>query len=181
MVAVPTDVTSREDCEALASARVERFGRLDLLVNNAGTGGEYHPCTEDPPDHFLSVVDVNLNGSYWMLQACGRVMGPGSSVINISSVMALTTARMPAAACSASKAAVLGLTRDLAAQWGPRVIRVNALLPGVFPSEATAHYSENYRRRWSRHGSRSAASATRRTSPPPRCSSPATPLRTSPA
>lgn len=72
-------------------------------------------------------------------------MGPGSSIINISSVMALTTARMPAAAYSASKAGVLGLTRDLAAQWGPeKGIRVNALVPGIFPSEATAHYSDNY-------------------------------------
>jgi NAD(P)-dependent dehydrogenase (short-subunit alcohol dehydrogenase family) len=93
------------------------------------------------------VVDINLNGSYWMIQACSRVMQPGSSIVNISSVMALTTARMPAAAYSASKAAILGLTRDLAAQLGPKGIRVNAILPGVFPSEATAHYSENYTRK----------------------------------
>jgi NAD(P)-dependent dehydrogenase (short-subunit alcohol dehydrogenase family) len=67
-------------------------------------------------------------------------------VINLSSVMALTTARMPAAGYSSAKAAVLGLTRDLAAQWGPeKGIRVNALLPGTFPSEQTAHYSENYK------------------------------------
>jgi NAD(P)-dependent dehydrogenase (short-subunit alcohol dehydrogenase family) len=70
-------------------------------------------------------------------------MPPGGSIINVSSVMALTTAKMPAA-YSASKAAVLGLTRDLAAQLGPKGIRVNAILPGVFPSGATAHYSENY-------------------------------------
>jgi len=81
-----------------------------------------------------------------MVQACARVMPPGGSIINVSSVMALTTAKMPAA-YSASKAAVLGLTRDLAAQLGPKGIRVNAILPGVFPSEATAHYSENYKRK----------------------------------
>ena len=90
---------------------------------------------------------MNLYGTYWMVQACARVMPPGGSIIDVSSVMALTTAKMPAAAYSASKAAVLGLTRDLAAQLGPKGIRVNAILPGVFPSEATAHYSENYKRK----------------------------------
>lgn len=147
VVAVETDVTSIDDCNALVDQGMATFGRIDILVNNAGTGGEYHPATEDPPSHFLSVMDVNVNGSYWMAQACGRVMSPGSSVINISSVMALTTARMPAAAYSASKAAILGLTRDLAAQWGEKGIRVNAILPGVFPSEATANYSDNYKRK----------------------------------
>ena len=147
VVAVETDVTRIEDCNRLVGTAMETFGRVDILVNNAGVGGEYNAATEDPPEHFLAVLDVNLNGSYWMAQACGRVMQPGSSVINISSVMALTTARMPASAYSASKSAILGLTRDLAAQWGERGIRVNALLPGVFPTEATANYSENYKRK----------------------------------
>ncbi|TWH16265.1 NAD(P)-dependent dehydrogenase (short-subunit alcohol dehydrogenase family) [Rhodococcus rhodochrous J45] len=147
VAAVETDVTKIEDCERLVTTAVDTFGRVDILVNNAGTGGEYHPVVQDPPDHFRSVMDVNVNGSYWMVQSCVRVMEPGSSIVNVSSVMALTTAKMPAAAYSASKAAVLGMTRDLAAQLGPRGIRVNAILPGVFPSEATAHYSENYKRR----------------------------------
>lgn len=147
VLAVPTDVSDIAACEGLISAAMARFGRVDALVNNAGTGGQYHAVDVDPPEHFRSVVDINLNGSYWMIQACSRVMQPGSSIVNISSVMALTTARMPAAAYSASKAAILGLTRDLAAQLGPKGIRVNAILPGVFPSEATAHYSENYTRK----------------------------------
>jgi len=75
------------------------------------------------------------------------VIRPGGSIINVSSVMALTTARMPAAGYSAAKAGVLGLTRDLAAQLGPQGVRVNAILPGVFPSEQTAHYSDNYKRK----------------------------------
>jgi NAD(P)-dependent dehydrogenase (short-subunit alcohol dehydrogenase family) len=145
-VAVRTDVTVVEDCQALVDSAMAELGRVDILVNNAGAGGEYHPATEDPPEHFRWMLDLNLSGSYWMAQAAGRVMGPGSSVINISSVMALTTAKMPAAAYSAAKAGVLGLTRDLAAQWGPeKGIRVNALVPGTFPSEETAHYSENYK------------------------------------
>lgn len=146
-LAVQTDVTDRDDCFALADAALEAFEGIDILVNNAGVGGDYNPATEDPPEHWQHVIDINLNGTYWMAQACGRYLSLGGSVINFSSVMAVTTARMPAAAYSASKAGVLGLTRDLAAQWGPREIRVNALLPGVFPSEATAHYSENYKQK----------------------------------
>ena len=146
-VAVTTDVTKVDDCRRLVGTAVERLGRCDVLVNNAGIGGEYHPATDDPPEHFRQVVDVNLMGSYWMSQAAGRVMPPGSAVVNLSSVMAVTTARMPAAGYSSAKAGVLGLTRDLAAQWGGKGIRVNAILPGVFLTEATANYSPNYQRK----------------------------------
>lgn len=142
---VVADVTDLEDCARVVAEAVETFGRVDILVNNAGAGGEYHAVDEDPPEHFRRTVELNLHGSYWMIRAAVPAMVPGSSIINVSSVMALTTARMPAAAYSASKAGVLGLTRDLAAQLGPRGIRVNAILPGVFPSEQTAHYSENYK------------------------------------
>src|SRR6202041_4127765 len=89
--------------------------------------------------------DVNLNGSYWMAQACGRVMRPGSSIVNISSVLGLTTAGLPPAAYSASKAGIIGLTRDLAQQWtGRKGIRVNALAPGFFRSEMTDQYADDY-------------------------------------
>ena len=91
------------------------------------------------------MIDVNLNGCYWMAQACGRVMEPGSSIVNISSVLGLTTAGLPQAAYSASKAALIGLTRDLAQQWTARKgIRVNALAPGFFESEMTAQYPDGY-------------------------------------
>ncbi|MDR7254233.1 NAD(P)-dependent dehydrogenase (short-subunit alcohol dehydrogenase family) [Nocardioides sp. BE266] len=146
-IAVETDVTKVDDCDRLVAAAVDELGGCDVLINNAGIGGDYNPATEDPPDHFRHVVDVNLMGSYWMAQAAGRVMPPGSSIVNFSSVMALTTARMPATGYSAAKAGVLGMTRDLAAQWGGRGIRVNAILPGVFLTEATANYSPNYQRK----------------------------------
>jgi NAD(P)-dependent dehydrogenase (short-subunit alcohol dehydrogenase family) len=143
-IAVETDVTEVEDCHRLVQACVEQLGGCDVLINNAGIGGEYHPATEDPPEHFRRVVDVNLMGSYWMAQAAGRVMPAGSAVVNLSSVMAVTTAKMPATGYSAAKAGVLGMTRDLAAQWGEKGIRVNAILPGVFLTEATADYSPSY-------------------------------------
>jgi NAD(P)-dependent dehydrogenase (short-subunit alcohol dehydrogenase family) len=91
------------------------------------------------------VIDVNLNGCYWVAQACIGQMRPGGRIINISSLLALITAGMPQAAYSASKAGLLGLTRDLAQQWtGRKGVRVNALLPGFFPSEMTDEYPDGY-------------------------------------
>jgi NAD(P)-dependent dehydrogenase (short-subunit alcohol dehydrogenase family) len=143
-VTVRTDVTDPEDCTALVAATVEAFGGVDILVNNAGIGTAVAAIRETP-EQFRSVIDVNLNGCYWMAQACARVMPPGSSIINISSVLGLTTAGLPQAAYSASKAALIGLTRDLAQQWtGRKGIRVNALAPGFFASEMTDAYPEGY-------------------------------------
>jgi NAD(P)-dependent dehydrogenase (short-subunit alcohol dehydrogenase family) len=80
-----------------------------------------------------------------MAQECGRVMRPGSSIINISSVLGITTAGLPQAAYSSSKAGLIGLTRDLAQQWtGRKGIRVNAIAPGFFQSEMTGQYTEDY-------------------------------------
>ncbi|MGE2723465.1 SDR family NAD(P)-dependent oxidoreductase [Mycolicibacterium pulveris] len=141
---VPTDVTDPQQCSDLVEAAVQEFGRVDVLVNNAGVGTAV-PATRETPDEFRSVVDINLNGSYWTAQACGKVMQPGSSIINISSVLGLTTAGLPQAAYSASKAAITGLTRDLAQQWGARKgIRVNAIAPGFFHSEMTDQYVPGY-------------------------------------
>jgi NAD(P)-dependent dehydrogenase (short-subunit alcohol dehydrogenase family) len=141
---VATDVTDPEHCERLVAETMERFGRVDILVNNAGVGTAV-PATRETPEQFRKVVDLNLNGCYWMAQACGRVMEPGSAIVNISSIVGLTTAGLPQAAYSASKAAVIGLTRDLAQQWTPRKgIRVNALAPGWFKSEMTDDLKEGY-------------------------------------
>jgi NAD(P)-dependent dehydrogenase (short-subunit alcohol dehydrogenase family) len=143
-VAVPTDVVDPLACQALVDAAVAELGRVDVLVNNAGIGTAV-PATRETPEQFRQVVDVNLNGCYWMAQACGRVMQPGSSVINISSVLGLTTAGLPQAAYAASKAGLIGLTRDLAQQWtGRKGIRVNAVAPGFFESEMTDTYPPGY-------------------------------------
>jgi NAD(P)-dependent dehydrogenase (short-subunit alcohol dehydrogenase family) len=143
-LAVGTDVSDPESCSALVEATMERFGRVDVLVNNAGVGTAV-PATRESPDEFRRVIDVNLNGCYWMAQACGRVMQPGSSIINVSSVLGLTTAGLPQAAYSSSKAGLIGLTRDLAVQWsGRKGIRVNAVAPGFFKSEMTEQYVPGY-------------------------------------
>jgi NAD(P)-dependent dehydrogenase (short-subunit alcohol dehydrogenase family) len=143
-VAVTADVTEVADCQRIVQSAIDEFGGVDILVNNAGIGSAYPATREDPAD-FRRVIDVNLNGSYWMAQACGRVMKPGSSIVNIGSVLGSTTAALPQAAYSASKAAIIGLTRDLAQQWtGRKGIRVNALAPGFFPSEMTDAYPDGY-------------------------------------
>jgi NAD(P)-dependent dehydrogenase (short-subunit alcohol dehydrogenase family) len=143
-ITVGTDVSRPEDCTALVEAAMSEFGRVDILVNNAGVGTAV-PATRETPEQFRGVIDVNLNGCYWMAQACGRVMKPGSSIVNISSILGITTAGLPQAAYAASKAGLIGLTRDLAQQWtGRKGIRVNALAPGFFQSEMTDQYPPEY-------------------------------------
>ena len=143
-VTVATDVARRDDCFALVNAAKEAFGRVDVLVNNAGIGTAV-PATRETEEEFRAVLDVNLSGCYWMAQAAAAQMRRGGSIVNISSVLGLVTAGLPQAAYSASKAGLLGLTRDLAVQWtGRKGIRVNALAPGFFVSEMTDQYAEGY-------------------------------------
>ena len=99
----PTSPTPRT-ARRLVDAAMEEFGRVDVLVNNAGIGTAV-PATRETPEQFRQVIDVNLNGCYWMAQACGRVMQPGSSIVNISSVLGLTTAGLPQAAYAAPRPA----------------------------------------------------------------------------
>ncbi len=143
-IAVTADVSLPADCTRVVQETLQELGRVDVLVNNAGVGTAV-PASIETPEEFRRVIDVNLNGSYWMAQACGRVMQRGSSIVNIGSVLGSTTARLPQAAYASSKAAIIGLTRDLAQQWtGRKGIRVNALAPGFFPSEMTTQYPDGY-------------------------------------
>jgi NAD(P)-dependent dehydrogenase (short-subunit alcohol dehydrogenase family) len=137
-VAAETDVTSPGDCAAMIAAGMERFGRIDVLINNAGIGTAV-PALRERPEEFRAVLDVNLMGAYWMAQAAAHVMRAGSSIVNIASVLGLVKSYAPQAAYAASKAGLIGLTRDLSQQWaGRRGIRVNAVAPGYFASELTA-------------------------------------------
>ena len=143
-VAVVTDVTDPGQCQKLVMRGVEEFGRVDVLVNNAGLGTAV-PASRETPDEFRQVIDVNLLGCYWMAQACAKAMRPGSSIINVGSVLGSTSAELPQAAYASSKAALIGLTRDLAQQWtGRKGIRVNLIAPGFFPTEMSDQYEEDY-------------------------------------
>lgn len=140
---VVTDVSEPAQCTALVDNALSHFGKVDILINNAGVGTAV-PALKEQPDEFRRVIDTNLNGAYWMAQACGRVMQPGSSIVNISSVLGLIRTIAPQAAYAASKAGLIGLTRDLSQQWaGRRGIRVNAVAPGYFATEMTAEMPED--------------------------------------
>src|SRR4029079_2332335 len=83
---VTADVARPEDAQAVVEAALAEFGHVDVLVNNAGKGTAV-PASRETPEQFREVIDINLNGSYWMAQACGRVMKPGSAIVNIGSVL----------------------------------------------------------------------------------------------
>jgi NAD(P)-dependent dehydrogenase (short-subunit alcohol dehydrogenase family) len=144
-VAVRADVANPDDCNRVVAETVDQLGKVDVLINNAGVGTAV-PATRETPDEFRRVIDINLNGSYFMAQACARAMRDGGgSIVNIGSVIGSTSAFLPQAAYASSKAAIIGLTRDLAQQWtGRKGIRVNALAPGFFQSEMTEQYQDGY-------------------------------------
>ena len=143
-VTVPADVSRPEEASRVVEAAIDDLGRVDVLVNNAGKGTAV-PASRETADQFREVIDINLSGCYWMAQACGRVMEPGSAIVNIASIAALTSGGLPQAAYSASKAGLIGLTRDLAVQWtGRKGIRVAAIAPGFFASEMTDQFPDGY-------------------------------------
>lgn len=140
-----TDVADPDQCRRAVDAAMAEFGRVDALVNNAGVGPVI-PASRETPEHFRSTIEVNLNGSFWMAQACAGVMQPGSAIVNVSSMLATTTLpSFPAAGYAASKAGIMGLTIDLAREWTTRKgIRVNAVAPGFFQTEMTADFADTY-------------------------------------
>ncbi|MBY4212590.1 SDR family oxidoreductase [Rhodococcus fascians] len=139
IVPVQCDVTEDNDRRALVDLVFEQSGRLDVLVNNAGRPGP--PNAEDETlDGFDSILALNLvAGFHLATYAAGRIPADfRASIINISSVIGLvSTAPIGGASYAASKAGTLGLTRELAGQWGRRGIRVNAVVPGWFDTEMT--------------------------------------------
>jgi NAD(P)-dependent dehydrogenase (short-subunit alcohol dehydrogenase family) len=142
-ICVPTDISDQGQCQALVDATMAEFGRLDVLVNNAGIGTAT-PALKETPEDFKKVLEVNVYGTFWMSQAAARVMKEGSSIVNISSIMAWLSVGMPQASYMASKAGLIGMTRDLAQQWtGRRGIRVNAIAPGFFETEMTGHFFDD--------------------------------------
>lgn len=130
-----TDVTKPEDCDALIAFAVEKFGRVDILINNAGIASAI-PAVKESPDQFREVIETNLLGSYWMAQAFARANNEGGAIVNVASILGIKPQGLPQAAYVSSKAGLIGLTKDLATQWSSRKkIRVNALAPGLFRSE----------------------------------------------
>ena len=148
---VATDVADEDAMRGLLDRALKRFGRVDIMVNNAGTADSGGAESESLVD-FERVLRVNLSAVFTGCREAARVMLPNGhgSIINIASVAGLVSLsdRYPMAAYVASKAGVVGLTRELAAQWAARGIRVNAIAPGWFPSELTGQLRDREQVRW---------------------------------
>src|SRR3954468_14990013 len=138
--AVTCDVTDAADRERLVDHVIQRHGRLDGLINNAGAGATA-PALRTSTETFARVLELNLTAPFALsCLAAARMRGNGGgAVVNGRSVMGLRSiGEIPDAAYVASKAGMIGLTRELASQWGRYGVRVNALAPGFFASEMTA-------------------------------------------
>jgi len=136
---VETDVRSRLSVEAMVEKTVERFNRLDFIMNNAGIV-KWCPAESVSEEDWREVIDVNLNGLFYCNQAAARQMIKQRSgcIINIASMSGYIVNRpQPQASYNASKAAVIHLTRSLAAEWAPHNIRVNAIALGYMDTAMT--------------------------------------------
>jgi NAD(P)-dependent dehydrogenase (short-subunit alcohol dehydrogenase family) len=143
--AVTCDVTDEEDRQRLIETVFERHGRLDGLVNNAGAGATA-PALRTSTEAFAEVIDLNLTAPFALSCLAAQRMrdGGGRSIVNVASVLGLRSiGEIPDAAYVASKAGIIGLTRELASQWGRYGIRVNAVAPGFFATEMNAELGDD--------------------------------------
>lgn len=138
-LAVECDVSNEASVDALVAATLAKFGRADVLVNNAGVAN-VKPAALETISDFKNVLDVNLVGTFLCAQRFGRVMleQKKGAIVNVASIMGLVASGLiPQSSYVASKGGVVNLTRELAAQWARYGVRVNAIAPGFFPSEMT--------------------------------------------
>lgn len=130
------DVADNDDCVRLIE-QATYLGGPDIVVNAAGFG-DAKPALETTPEEFRRTLDVDLTGTFQVCVAAAREMAEGGSIINIASILGLGGSwPVTHAAYCAAKGGVVNLTRQLGAEWAQRGIRVNAIAPGWFPSEAT--------------------------------------------
>ena len=136
------DVSVDHEVDALVDACVERFGRLDILVNNAAAYSNV-VIEEMPAEEFARVLDVNVNGAFWCARQAARQMiqqGSGGVIVNVTSIDALHPTSQGMAHYTTSKHALWGLTKCLALELGPHGIRTNAIAPGPSLTEGAIEY-----------------------------------------
>jgi NAD(P)-dependent dehydrogenase (short-subunit alcohol dehydrogenase family) len=134
-ISLACDITNAEQCQAAAQAAVDRFGRLDGMVNCAGVS-KPHDSMSLPPADWAHMVDVQLNGAFYLAQACAQRMAAGGAMVFITSTNAEAAFPRRAAYCCA-KAGVAMLTKVLAIEWAEKGIRVNAVGPAYVATEMT--------------------------------------------
>lgn len=147
-MALKCNVAEETDVKNMVDAVFSEFGRVDILINNAGTNWGAS-AVDYPVKGWDKVMDVNVKGTFFCCQHVGRIMikQGGGKIVNIASVagiMGSEPEKMDAVAYPASKGAVITLTRDLAAKWARYNINVNAIAPGWFPTDMTAWSMENH-------------------------------------
>ena len=135
VLAVQGDVSNYEDCVKVADAAYEAFGKIDILVNNAGIADKHRPITRTSPEWWDEVIKVDQSSLFYMTKAVLRYMEPAQSgsIINLSSIGG--TRGTSGVAYSTAKAAIIGLTKNIALQFAPVGIRCNAVAPGPTPTE----------------------------------------------
>ena len=149
-VFVPADITVPADVDTVLAATLERFGRVDVLVNNAGTC-VHAPALDVTPEDWRSVMTTNVDALWTCSQVFGRhfVEAGGGTIVNIGSISAMIVNRPQwQPAYNASKAAVHQLTKSLAAEWAPYGVRVNALAPGYVKTDMAPVDEPQFRRHW---------------------------------
>ena len=139
---MPGDITDAAHRQALAG-RLETHGRVDVLVNNAGICDD-GPIEQQSLDDLRQIIEVNLVSVLDLCRLTAPLLwaAPTASVINVASMYGIVSSRGPMAGYNATKGALVNLTRQLAAQWGGRGVRVNALAPGYFPTELTGYLAD---------------------------------------
>nr|WP_243863759.1 SDR family oxidoreductase [Brooklawnia cerclae] len=150
-IALVCDVTDPEQVARTIEEAASRLGTLDLLFNNAGIC-LHKPALECTPTDFTRVVDVNLNGIFFVAQAFARYLvanGKQGNIVNTAS-MSATIVNIPQgqASYNSSKAGVAHLTKSLAVEWAPLGIRVNSISPGYINTEMTGNVREDWRQIW---------------------------------
>ena len=142
-LAIPCDVRDPRAVAAVVDRTMAEFGRIDVLVNNAG-GGEFKPLLETSEEEWLNWIDLDLHSVFRMCQAVGPRMieRRQGKIINMASMYGLNGERTAAAYC-ASKGAVIQFTRALALEWAEHNIRVNALAPGFIYTALTSFIFDN--------------------------------------
>ena len=133
---VRADVTDEADAERLAAVCHEAFGGLDAVVNNVGVDGQV-AFADLPTEEWRRVMDTNLTACFLITRAVLPMLSEGGSIINVGASVALR-GRVNGAHYTAAKAALLGLTRSLARELGPRGVRVNTIAPGLIETEPGA-------------------------------------------